>query len=206
MKKLIALLIALFLCMSACFAGCNSNGLAADDDSKSAETSDINGGRVAAEGGESGAETEKGDTAGDKGGSSTGGESGNGDTDGVTQDGSDCLVFSVNTDGETYAVSGIECGEYIVVSIPAERNGKAVTRILTQAFSGSKIAEIRIPGTVTEIGGYAFDGTGLIRAVFDRPDGWSAGEKQVGAVTLSNASYAATYLRQTLKGEIWTRK
>lgn len=189
MKKLIALLIALFLCFSACFAGCNSNGLTADDDSKSTETSDINGGRGAAEGG-----------------SSTGGESGNGDTDGVTQDGSDCLVFSVNTDGETYAVSGIERGEYIVVSIPAERNGKAVTRILTQAFSGSKIAEIRIPGTVTEIGGYAFDGTGLIRAVFDRHDGWSAGEKQVGAATLSNASYAATYLRQTLKGEVWTRK
>lgn len=197
MKKLIALLIAFFFCLSACFAGCNSNGLAADDDSKSTETSDINGGRGAAEGGENGAETEKGDT---------GGESGNGDTDGVTQDGSDCLVFSVNTDGETYAVSGIERGEYKVVSIPAERNGKAVTRVLTQAFSNSKIAEIRIPGTVTEIGGYAFDGTGLIRAVFDRPDGWSAGEKQVGAATLSNASYAATYLRQTLKGEVWTRK
>ena len=184
MKKLIALLVAFFLCSSVSFVGCSSNELTADDGFGTTETSAINGGRN----------------------SETVVESGNGETADVTEDGSGFLVFSVCSDGETCAVSGIESGKYNVVGIPAEQNGKAVTRILPQAFLGSKIAEIRIPETIIEIGGYAFDGTGLVRAVFERTDGWSAGDKQVVAATLSNVGYAATYLRQTYKGYVWTRK
>ena len=206
MKKLIALLIAFFLCLSASFVGCNSNELTADDGLGTTETSAINGGRNAETVGESGAETEKGVTGSDESGYPSVGESGNGETADVTEDGSGFLVFSVYSDGETYAVSGIESGKYNVVGIPAEWNGKAVTRILPQAFWGSKIAEIRIPETIIEIGGYAFDGTGLVRAVFERTDGWSAGDKQVVATTLSNVGYAATYLRQTYKGYVWTKK
>lgn len=68
------------------------------------------------------------------------------------------LEYELNSDGESYAVKGFDktSGGRTVI-IPAEYDGKPVTRIADYAFtSGRYIKSVTIPDSVTSIGGYAF--------------------------------------------------
>ena len=85
----------------------------------------------------------------------------------------DCgFVLQYTSSGIVYGGSGDTCfvssvdtniGENIV--IPAYYNGKRVTRIGYSAFSGTAIQSVTIPGTVTEISEYAFNGCTALTSI-----------------------------------------
>ena len=88
--------------------------------------------------------------------------------DGVcTRCGDDCtskgLVYSLDSNKNSYTVTGIgDCTDKYIV-IPSEYNSKPVKSIGSWAFEGcSGLTSITIPSSVTSIGNYAFSGcTGL---------------------------------------------
>ncbi len=67
------------------------------------------------------------------------------------------LKFALNSDGESYSVTGIGACANTNIVIPSIYNGLPVTRIGRSAFSGcDSITSITIPDSVTSIGDYAF--------------------------------------------------
>ena len=80
--------------------------------------------------------------------------------------GTDCLAYYPLPDG-TYAVSAGTTQYLEKIEIPATHNGKAVTQILSSAFSGApNLKEITIPNTVTSIGSSAFSGCRGLTSVY----------------------------------------
>lgn len=75
----------------------------------------------------------------------------------VITDPSEGLSFTLNSDGESYAVSGIgECKD-TVVTIPSEYRGLPVTEIADGAFRANRqIKKVILPDTIKKIGSYAF--------------------------------------------------
>ena len=69
---------------------------------------------------------------------------------------SDGLIYGLNDDGESYTVTGIGNCQDTAVVIAEYYNGKSVSAIGNNAFSGSPIVSIVIPNTITIIGEYAF--------------------------------------------------
>ena len=67
------------------------------------------------------------------------------------------FTFTRKRDG-TYQIDSYE-GTSAVLAIPSEHEGKPVTSIADNAFSWSyQIRKVIIPDTVTQIGGFVFDG------------------------------------------------
>ena len=70
-------------------------------------------------------------------------------------DGKDDGLRYTELSNGTYSVSGYE-GEDTIVVIPESKDGKSVTKIEKEAFSGAQITEITIPASIIEIGIDAF--------------------------------------------------
>ena len=74
-------------------------------------------------------------------------------TDTATAD----LKFALNSDGKSYSVTGYTGGAVNKLIIPAEYEGKPITKIGDNAFySNQSIKEIVLPNTITEIGSESF--------------------------------------------------
>ena len=68
-------------------------------------------------------------------------------------------------DDETYGAAGYS-GDEAVVTVPEIYNGRPVTMLLDDLFKGHKeIEQVAIPDTVTDIGGFVFDGCENLRHV-----------------------------------------
>lgn len=105
------------------------------------------------------------------------------------------LVFGLLSDGNSYAVLGIENGVSEII-IPETYRGKPVTAIMSEAFRGlTELEKIFIPASVTEIGQYAFDGCeNLEEAEFAVPDGWvfyNAGGVKIAEVSETEITSSA---------------
>ena len=72
-------------------------------------------------------------------------------------DGSKYLIYTLNSDGESYTVTGIDPCDDTEICIPELYNGKPVTGISVFAFdSATNIQTVYIPATVTHIDHFAF--------------------------------------------------
>lgn len=70
----------------------------------------------------------------------------------------DAKYFEVTTVGTTYEISakqGVELPSEIV--LPAEIDGKKITKIADYGFANTNITKLAIPEGYTDIGAYAFD-------------------------------------------------
>ncbi len=94
------------------------------------------------------------------------------------------------------------CDGITSVTIP-----EGVTSIGEKAFYECKsLVSVTIPAGVTEIGESAFYGCGgLTSAIFGNTAGWKAGDKDLSADELSDASKAAFYLRNFHANHVWMR-
>ena len=81
------------------------------------------------------------------------------------------LTFTLNSDGESYHISGCSSSAGDTLEIPSTYMDKPVTGIGKNAFQGcSNLTSITIPDSITSIGDYAFSRcTGLTRITI--PDG-----------------------------------
>ncbi len=66
------------------------------------------------------------------------------------------LVFELNSDGQSYCVSGCHLDIIDSLSIPSTYDGKPVTSISYRAFIGCRLTSVTIPGSVTSIDDEAF--------------------------------------------------
>ena len=68
------------------------------------------------------------------------------------------LVYTVNEDGTSVTLAGMEAGnDATVLSVPETVEGYSVTAVGDDAFSGNKVlTQVVLPATVTEIGARAF--------------------------------------------------
>ena len=134
------------------------------------------------------------------------------------------LAFTLNSDGKSYAVSGIGTCTDSEIIIPSQYQGlpvteikqsalrekSAITKIVMQdgierigafAFLGCKnLKEVIIPSSVEYIGDKAFRLCKLTNAVFENTEGWSVAITENGKKTaldsavLASPETAATYL------------
>lgn len=76
------------------------------------------------------------------------------------------FTYSVNGDGESVTVTGLEEGNVQRLVIPSTIDSFKVTKIADGAFqSRSEISHVEIPSSVTQIGAHAFSGDSGIRSV-----------------------------------------
>ena len=69
------------------------------------------------------------------------------------------LTFELSTDNNSYACTGLGTFDGKILIIPAEYNGKPVTKIEEDAFlNATDITDVLIPDSVTEVGFNAFGG------------------------------------------------
>ncbi len=73
--------------------------------------------------------------------------------------------FELDQTTDTYIVSGIGTWVGTVINIPTTYEGKAVTGIKDNAFSGSSVQTVAVPVTVTNIGANAFAGCKSLRQI-----------------------------------------
>ncbi|MBR2010884.1 MAG: leucine-rich repeat domain-containing protein [Clostridia bacterium] len=135
----------------------------------------------------------------------------------------ECLTYTELDDGTAYAVSGLGTLTDIHIVIPDTHNGKPVSTIDPQAFSGcDSIVSITIPASVTSIGELAFyNCTGLARVTFgENSQLQSIGEKAfIGCGNLTSitippsvtsigpwAFYGCTGISQTENGVSYVDK
>lgn len=110
--------------------------------------------------------------------------------------------YSTNTDGSIYTYStnadgSINFAGYVgppwTVVIPTNINGQTVTSIGPSAFSGSTIANVTIPGTITNIGFNAFYYCSILTSVTISPGVTSIGDSMFqGCGNLSNVTIPGT--------------
>lgn len=82
------------------------------------------------------------------------------------QEPSEGLELTLNSDGKTYAVSGIGTCTETSVSVPYTYKGKPVTAILDSAFAGNtKITKVVIPESIVSVGKFAFSGCTALKEV-----------------------------------------
>ena len=94
------------------------------------------------------------------------------------------LTFTLSSDGESYTVTGIGDFNGDRLTVPSHYDGKPVSAIGDNAFYGTQIKYVRIPGTVKSVGFMAFAScTSLTEAVIDN-----------GAQTLDSSFYGCTSL------------
>ena len=76
------------------------------------------------------------------------------------------LEYTLNSNTETYTVSGIGTCTDTNIVIPSKYNNKSVTSIGSEAFDGcSRLTSITIPDSVTSIGRYAFRGCSSLTSI-----------------------------------------
>lgn len=66
------------------------------------------------------------------------------------------MIYSLNSDGESYTLADFGSCELTDIEIPALYNGKPVTAIGNGAFSGTSITSITMTDNITSIGGNCF--------------------------------------------------
>ena len=77
------------------------------------------------------------------------------------------LQYTLNSDGESYSVTGIGTWDKNAVTIPSTYNELPVTAIGASAFKNcNKITSINIPSSIVSIGNYAFDGCSNLSKVY----------------------------------------
>jgi hypothetical protein len=75
------------------------------------------------------------------------------------------LAFSLNADGESYAVSGMgDCSD-ATLAIPLSHNGLPVTSIADNAFKDKQITGLIIPDNITSIGVSAFQNCTALKSI-----------------------------------------
>jgi PKD repeat protein len=100
-------------------------------------------------------------------------------------------TFTYSTNNGTITITGYQ-GSGGVVTIPPSINGLPVTSIAQQAFFFSSITDILIPGSVTYIGGYAFEYCTKLRGVYFEGNAPSSGNS-VALGTLFNGDPTKVY-------------
>ena len=114
------------------------------------------------------------------------------------QPGTNGLQYTLNGNGDAYAVSGIgqASGDIVIASI---YNGLPVTEIAAQAFAGvTKITAVDIPESVTVIGAHAFRACTGIRAL-EIPGGITEIDESV--FSMCENLQSVTFLPPTEGGE-----
>ena len=66
------------------------------------------------------------------------------------------LVFELNQDGNSYAITGVGSVTAETIVVPATYNGKPVTVVADKAFYAINVVTLILPDSITEIGEYAF--------------------------------------------------
>lgn len=116
------------------------------------------------------------------------------------------LDFYSLPDG-TYGVMAGNSKYLEKIVIPEKYNGKAVTKILDNAFgSAPNLKELVIPDSVTSIGSAAFYGCSSLTSIeFKKTEGWKAGSTAISSTDLEDKGKAAEYLTDTYVSDSWTR-
>ena len=157
------------------------------------------------------------------------------DCDEITPDYLNNFTFTLNDDGQRYAITEVKTSLSGNIIIPDTYMGKPVTTIGDYAFWGcssltsvtignsvttidsyafwscSSLTSIVIPDSVTTIGDYAFvDCNSLTSVTFKDPNGWYVSRSSTGTsgtnLTLTNTSTNATYLTDTYFWYYWHKK
>lgn len=128
------------------------------------------------------------------------------------------LVYTVNEDGTSVTLAGMEAGnDATVLSVPETVEGYSVTAVGDDAFSGNKVlTQVVLPATVTEIGARAFyecisltdatlgEGTVHIgESAFDKCDGLStilipAGTESIDSRAFADCSLDTVFVKATV--------